>query len=200
MSFPSFTRIAPTILNKHTHAPTTHSNKNEHYFLSDILLTNPLLSGIFVYPLLCLSSFAASFLTPTKYPSSPIHDNNYHDRHHHHASSPYYSSPHSHSSSCNIRHILQNNKGQQEDIYSVVHRKRYEMKRLNAKHATLFDPIRMAMGYAQEGIERKRPADALHRVYDDPFNSANPNQKQKKLLENGMAKSTMRRDSFVVDV
>jgi len=83
------------------------------------------------------------------------------------------------------------------------------MKRLNAQHASLSDPIRMAMGYAQDGIERKRLAAALRRVYDDPANTANPNAKQKsdeeiereeKLLENGMADATMRRGSFIVDI
>jgi len=83
------------------------------------------------------------------------------------------------------------------------------MKRLNAQHASLSDPIRMAMGYAQDGIERKRLAAALRRVYDDPTNIANPNAKEKspeeiereeKLLENGMADATMRRGSFIVDI
>jgi indole-3-glycerol phosphate synthase len=96
-----------------------------------------------------------------------------------------------------------------EDIYGAVHRKEYEMKRLNSQHASLSDPIRMAMGYAQEGIERKRLAAALRRVYDDPYNIANPNAKQKsreelereeKLLENGLAEATMRRGSFIVDI
>mmetsp|Transcript_26366 Transcript_26366/g.56623 ORF Transcript_26366/g.56623 Transcript_26366/m.56623 type:complete len:411 (+) Transcript_26366:114-1346(+) len=98
---------------------------------------------------------------------------------------------------------------QQEDIYGAVHRKEYEMKRLNAQHAALSDPIRMAMGYAQEGIERKRLAAALRRVYDDPNNIANPNAKGKtaaelereeKMLENGMVDATMRRGSFIVDI
>ena len=83
------------------------------------------------------------------------------------------------------------------------------MKRLNSQHASLSDPIRMAMGYAQEGLERKRLAAALRRVYDDPANAANPNAKEKteeearkeeKLLEMGMAEATMRRGSFTVDI
>lgn len=99
--------------------------------------------------------------------------------------------------------------GQQEDIYAAVHRKEYEMKRLNAQHAALSDPIRMAMGYAQDGVERKRLAAALRRVYDDPNNIANPNAEQKsddelkreeQLLENGLAEAQMRRGSFIVDI
>ena len=35
-------------------------------------------------------------------------------------------------------------RNQQEDIYGAVHRKEYEMKRLNAQHASLSDPVRMA--------------------------------------------------------
>ena len=111
-----------------------------------------------------------------------------------------------HDTSSSKLHSSRNN---QEDIYAAVHRKEYEMKRLNAQHASLSDPIRMAMGYAQDGIERKRLAAALRRVYDDPTNTANPNAKQKteeeiereeKLLENGMADATMRRGSFIVDI
>ena len=111
-----------------------------------------------------------------------------------------------HDTSSSKLHSSRNN---QEDIYAAVHRKEYEMKRLNAQHASLSDPIRMAMGYAQDGIERKRLAAALRRVYDDPTNTANPNAKEKtaeeiereeKLLENGMADATMRRGSFIVDI
>ncbi|KAL9180513.1 hypothetical protein ACHAXT_010966 [Thalassiosira profunda] len=100
-------------------------------------------------------------------------------------------------------------RGQREDLYAAVHRKEHEMQRLNAQHAALSDPVRMAMGYAQEGIERKRLAAALRRVYDDPANSANPNAKKKtaeelereeKLLEQGLAEATMRRGSFIVDI
>eukprot|EP00985_Skeletonema_marinoi_P026155 scaffold20040_cov76-Skeletonema_marinoi.AAC.1 len=58
---------------------------------------------------------------------------------------------------------LQSSRNGAEDIYGAVHRKEYEMKRLNAQHASLSDPIRMAMGYAQEGIEQKRLAAALRR-------------------------------------
>ncbi|KAL3803475.1 hypothetical protein HJC23_014023 [Cyclotella cryptica] len=104
---------------------------------------------------------------------------------------------------------VQSSRSRPEDIYSAVHRKEYEMKKFNQQHAALSDPIRMAMSYAQEGVERKRLAAALRRVYDDPYNIANPNAKQRsreelereeKLLENGMAEATMRRGSFIVDI
>lgn len=104
---------------------------------------------------------------------------------------------------------LHSSRGKQEDLYGAVHRKEYEMKRLNQQHAALSDPIRMAMGYAQDGVEKKRLAAALRRVYDDPYNIANPNAKEKpkdvvereqKLLEHGMAEATMRRGSFIVDI
>lgn len=86
------------------------------------------------------------------------------------------------------------------------------MKRLNAQHAALSDPVRMAMGYAQEGVERKRLAAALRRVYDDPHNAANPDyappqrseeelREEEELLASGFAAdATMRRGSFVVDI
>jgi len=157
------------------------------------------LSCIFMYPLLFLSSFAASFLTPIKYSSNIVQC-------YHRSCSSTHSSTHSSSTS-----LLHQSRGQQEDIYGAVHRKEYEMKRLNTQHAALSDPIRMAMGYGQEGIERKRLAAALRRVYDDPTNIANPNynpqnkteaelEHEAKLLENGMVDSTMRRGSFIVDI
>ncbi|KAL7515876.1 hypothetical protein ACHAWX_000949 [Stephanocyclus meneghinianus] len=104
---------------------------------------------------------------------------------------------------------MHSSRSSSEDIYSAVHRKEYEMKKFNQQHAALSDPIRMAMSYAQEGVQRKRLAAALRRVYDDPYNIANPNAKKRsreelereeKLLENGMAEATMRRGSFIVDI
>ena len=105
--------------------------------------------------------------------------------------------------------LLSSRPQQNEDIFAAVHRKEYEMQRLNAQHSTLTDPIRMAMGYSQEGVEKKRLAAALRRVHDDPYNIANPNaknktpeqlEKEEKLLENGLAEATMRRGSFIVDI
>eukprot|EP00956_Cyclotella_meneghiniana_P041043 scaffold212770_cov83-Cyclotella_meneghiniana.AAC.1 len=72
---------------------------------------------------------------------------------------------------------LQSSRSSSEDIYAAVHRKEHEMKQFNAQHAALSDPIRMAMSYAQDGVERKRLGAALRRVYDDPFNTANPDAK-----------------------
>lgn len=100
---------------------------------------------------------------------------------------------------------------QEEDIYAAVHRKEYEMKRLHAQHTSLSDPVRMAMGYVQDGVEKKRLAAALRRVHDDPDNIANPNfharrktddeiSRDEKLLQNGLAEPTMRRGSFIVDI
>jgi indole-3-glycerol phosphate synthase len=94
-------------------------------------------------------------------------------------------------------------------IYGAVHRKEHEMKRLSAQHASLSDPVRMAMSYSQDGIEKKRLAAALRRVHDDPENVANPEARRRtaeevergeRMLENGVVESTMRRGSFVVDV
>jgi hypothetical protein len=105
--------------------------------------------------------------------------------------------------------LLQSSRSRPEDIYAAVHRKEHEMKQFNQQHTALSDPIRMAMSYAQDGVERKRLGAALRRVYDDPYNPANPNAKEKtreqlereeKLLENGMAEATMRRGAFIVDI
>lgn len=84
------------------------------------------------------------------------------------------------------------------------------MKRLDMQHQSLSDPVRMAMSYSQDGIERKRLAAALRRVYDDPTNVANANntrarnpaelEKEAKMLGVGIAESTMRRGSFIVDI
>ena len=84
------------------------------------------------------------------------------------------------------------------------------MRRLNSQHASLSDPVRMAMSYAQDGVERKRLAASLRRVHDDPDNVANPNARRRsydevergeRLMEGGgLVKSSMRRGSFVVDV
>lgn len=88
------------------------------------------------------------------------------------------------------------------------------MKQVNAQHASLSDPVRMAIGYSLEvDASSNRPplkvAKALRRVYDDPFNPANPNKKEmtqeeldraEKLLEYGMKDATMRRASICIDV
>ncbi|KAL3774797.1 hypothetical protein ACHAW5_004033 [Stephanodiscus triporus] len=84
------------------------------------------------------------------------------------------------------------------------------MRRLNSQHASLSDPVRMAMSYAQDSVEHKRLAAALHRVHDDPDNVANPNARRRlydevergeRLMEGGgLVELSMRRGSFVVDV
>jgi len=85
------------------------------------------------------------------------------------------------------------------------------MKKLNAQHSRPSDPVRMALGYAVEGLGGRdmKLAKALRRVYDDPENPANPNARSKtpeeeeraaKLLDVGMADAAMRRGSFVVDI
>lgn len=96
-----------------------------------------------------------------------------------------------------------------EDLYAAVHRKEYEMKAVKQQHASTTDPVRMAMGYAQESVGKMRLAKALRRVYDDPFNPANPNHvpeaeedktRKSKLEENGMGEMSMRRAAFCVDI
>jgi len=99
--------------------------------------------------------------------------------------------------------------GGDEDLFAAIHRKEYEMKGVNAQHEALSDPIRMAIGYAVEGHQPLKLAKALRRVYDDPTNTANPNQqppsqdkleRDQQLLEMGMADAKMRRGSFIVDI
>jgi len=105
--------------------------------------------------------------------------------------------------------VLDSTRNAHEDIYSAVHRKEYEMKAVKAQHKSTTDPIRMAMSYTQESPSPMRLAKALRRVYDDPFNPANPDAKEEpksdserkqKLEEMGMAEMSMRRAAFVVDV
>lgn len=159
-----------------------------------------------IYPLLFLSTLVVSFLAPVRYTSS------LRPRHHDHDTSSCAAASCTNSYSSRRTPPLQSSRDQREDLYSAVHRKEYEMKRVNAQHAALSDPVRMAMGYAQEGVERKRLAAALRRVYDDPNNVANPNyeppqkseeelREEEELLASGFAAdSTMRRGSFIVDI
>jgi indole-3-glycerol phosphate synthase len=57
------------------------------------------------------------------------------------------------------------NQNNSEDIYAAVHRKEYEMKQFHNQHRSTTDPIRMAMGYAQESVSNYyRLAAALRRV------------------------------------
>ena len=97
-----------------------------------------------------------------------------------------------------------------EDMYGAVHRKEYEMKQVKAQHTSTTDPVRIAMSYAQESVSPMRLAKALRRVYEDPYNPANPehylnktqaqNKRDKQLADIGMADLGMRRASFVVDI
>jgi indole-3-glycerol phosphate synthase len=96
-----------------------------------------------------------------------------------------------------------------EDIYSAVYRKENEMKGVKAQHLSTTDPIRMAMSYAQESASPMKLAKALRRVYEDPFNTANPDFKEEPktdterkntLEEMGMAEMSMRRAAFIVDI
>jgi len=119
------------------------------------------------------------------------------------------------SSSSNNHRIKQNSQLYQssreraEDMYAAVHRKEYEMKALNAQHKSTTDPVRMALGYAQESVSEMKLAKALRRVHDDKHNPANPNaekepedatERKQKLEEMGMAEMSMRRASFIVDI
>lgn len=83
------------------------------------------------------------------------------------------------------------------------------MKAVKQQHKSTTDPVRMAMGYAQESAGKMRLAKALRRVYDDPFNPANPNHipepevdssRKQKLEEYGMGELSMRRAAFIVDI
>lgn len=71
-----------------------------------------------------------------------------------------------------------------EDIYSAIHRKEYEMKKFNAQHTSTTDPVRMAMSYAQETASPMRLARALRRVHE----------------EDAPGPVGMRRASFIVDI
>ena len=113
-----------------------------------------------------------------------------------------------------------------EDIYSAVHRKEYEMKQVKAQHRSTTDPVRMAMGYAQESAPNMlRLAAALRRVHDDPTNPANiknissqkncsnnddgdktaskvnnDHQRTEQLNELGLMEMSLRRGSFIADI
>lgn len=96
-----------------------------------------------------------------------------------------------------------------EDIYGAIHRKEFEMKGVKQQHSSITDPVRMALGYAQESVGSMRLAKALRRVYDDPHNPANPNHVPEaegentlkdKLEEHGMGEMSMRRAAFIVDI
>jgi indole-3-glycerol phosphate synthase len=97
----------------------------------------------------------------------------------------------------------------QDDIYSAVHRKEYEMKQFKLQHKSTTDPIRMAMSYAQESENTMRLAKALRRVYDDPYNIANPDcieksdkqsKRDEQLQQIGLKDLGMRHGSFIVDI
>jgi len=149
----------------------------------------PLIAQLIVLLLRC-------FVVTESFVSSPFHNCN--SRHeapaqpHHHRAPLRYSS-----------------RGGNEDIYAAVHRKEYEMKQVKQQHTSTTDPVRMAMGYAQETVPEMRLAKALRRVYDDPHNPANPKALDKKpeqtkrdeqLESIGMRDLGMRRGSFVVDI
>ena len=91
----------------------------------------------------------------------------------------------------------------------MIHRKEYEMAQLKAQHTSTTDPIRMAMGYAQESLPRMRLAKALRRVYDDDSkdnnnnsqsSSSSPSSRQEQMTGIGLSDLGMRRPSFVVDI
>ena len=95
------------------------------------------------------------------------------------------------------------------DLYAAVHRKEHEMKGVNQQHASLSDPVRMAIGYGLESEPPLKLAKALRRTYDDPTNPESDNYREptedelertQKLLDNGMKDAVMRRGSFIVDI
>jgi indole-3-glycerol phosphate synthase len=94
-------------------------------------------------------------------------------------------------------------------MFAAVHRKEFEMRSVKAQHKATTDPVRIAMGYAQESVPPMRLAKALRRVYEDKYNPANPDcieepktdsDRKSNLEELGMAEMSMRRAAFVVDV
>ncbi|KAL3811408.1 hypothetical protein ACHAXA_005309 [Cyclostephanos tholiformis] len=56
------------------------------------------------------------------------------------------------------------------------------------------------MSYSQDGIEKKRLAAALRRVYDEGPRSSVDIEGDERMLNAGIVESTMRRGSFVVDI
>jgi len=96
-----------------------------------------------------------------------------------------------------------------EDIFRAVHRKEHEMIGVKKEHKATTDPVRIAMGYAEQSIPKLRVAKALRRVYEDDENAANPNAKEQtqedekreeNLKDIGMQQIGMRRGSFIVDI
>ena len=95
------------------------------------------------------------------------------------------------------------------DLYAAVHRKEHEMKAVNQQHASLSDPVQMAIGYVVESQPPMKLARALRRTYDDPMNPESEKfnepteedlERAQKLLDNGMKDAVMRRGSFIVDI
>jgi indole-3-glycerol phosphate synthase len=93
-----------------------------------------------------------------------------------------------------------------------VHRKEYELKQVKSQRVSTTDPVRMAMGYAQESPPTQmRLAAALRRVHDDPSNPANINNLEKEsatkddprtaqMAELGLVEMSLRRGSFIADI
>ena len=96
------------------------------------------------------------------------------------------------------------------DIYAAVHRKEYEMKQVKQQHSSTTDPVRIAMGYAQESVSPMRVARAIRRVAEDKarnpdhpdYKAPTPEEEKRaeKLEEIGMMDLGMRRPSFIVDI
>lgn len=90
-----------------------------------------------------------------------------------------------------------------EDIYAAIHRKEYEMKQVKAQHTSTTDPVRMAMGYAQETVSPMRLARALRRVQEQPQSPSQDKattERQQQLSDLGMTDVGLRRASFVADI
>lgn len=114
------------------------------------------------------------------------------------------------SQSCVLMSSSSGNQHTPQDIYAAVHRKEYEMRQVRQQHSSTTDPVRMAMGYAQESASPMRLAAAIRRVSDDKTkNEEHPDHKPltpeeakraEKLGEYGMQEVGLRRPSFVVDI
>jgi indole-3-glycerol phosphate synthase len=158
----------------------------------------------FLCNIACNPSFFSLTLLVSSFPAYPL------QLHRYRASTVEWNEQQLSKTACILR--LSSNRGAAEDIYAAVHRKEYEMKQLKAQRVSTTDPVRMAMGYAQESPPTQmRLAAALRRVHDDPSNPANINNlnhdsttkddsRAAQMAELGLVEMNLRRGSFIADI